>query len=82
MVPANAPISQGLKHMRETESKGIKKLLQVAFFIVKKGKPLSDFADITELEKQGYPFIELDMKIEMLVGILSCPFHSICLTKM
>ena len=50
-APANAPIAQGLKLMRETESKGLQKLFEVAFFIAKKDRLLSDFEDLIELEK-------------------------------
>ena len=42
-IPSDAPILQGMKRMRETESRGLQKLFEVAYYVAAPGRPLSDF---------------------------------------
>ena len=50
-IPTDAPIAQGFKRMRQTESEGLQKLFDVAYYVATKGRPLSDFESLIELEK-------------------------------
>ena len=50
-MPSDAPIVQGLKRMRESEHRGIQKLFDVAYYIAKQGRPLTDFESLIALEK-------------------------------
>ena len=50
-IPTDAPIAQGFKRMRQTESEELQKLFDVAYYVAKKGRPLSDFESLLELEK-------------------------------
>ena len=50
-VPSDAPIVQELKRMRESEHRGIQKLFDVAYYIAKQGRPLTDFESLIALEK-------------------------------
>ena len=57
-VPSDAPIVQGLKRMRESENRGIQKLFDVAYYIAKQGRPLTDFESLIALEKMhGVDFL-------------------------
>ena len=57
-VPSDAPIVQGLKRMRESEHRGIQKLFDVAYYIAKQGRPLTDFESLIALEKMhGVDFV-------------------------
>ena len=49
-IPTDAPIAQSFKRMRQTESEGLQKLY-VAYYVAIKGRPLSDFESLIELEK-------------------------------
>ena len=50
-IPTDAPILQGVKRMRDTEAQGLQKLFDVAYYVASKGRPLSDFKSLIELEK-------------------------------
>ena len=50
-IPTDAPIAQGFKRMRQAESEGLQKLFDVAYYVATKGRPLSDFESLIELEK-------------------------------
>ena len=50
-IPTDAPIVQGFKRMRQTESEGLQKLFDVAYYVATKGRLLSDFESLIELEK-------------------------------
>ena len=50
-IPTDAPIAQGFKRTRQTESEGLQKLFDVAYYVATKGRPLSDFESLIELEK-------------------------------
>ena len=50
-VPEDSAIASGLQKMGEKERSGLKKLMDVAYFIALKGRPFTDFKDLIELEK-------------------------------
>ena len=45
------PRKQKMRKMGEIERKGVKKLMDIAFFIAVKGRPFTNFKDHIELEK-------------------------------
>ena len=50
-VPADSPISSGLKKMGVKEKQALTKLHDVAYYIALKGRPFTDFKDLIDLEK-------------------------------
>ena len=50
-VPTNSAIATGMQKMNEKERTGVKKLMDIAYFIALKGRPFTDFKDHIELEK-------------------------------
>ena len=50
-APNDSHIASGLQKMGEKERSGLKKLMEVAYFIALKGRPFTDFKDMIELEK-------------------------------
>ena len=50
-IPSNAPILQGMKRTRETESRGLQKLFEVAYYVAAQGRPPSGFESLIHLEK-------------------------------
>ena len=51
VIPDQSAIASGMRKMGEIERKGVKKLMDIAFFIAVKGRPFTDFKDHIELEK-------------------------------
>ena len=51
VIPANSAIASGIQTMSEKERHGIKKLMDIAYFIALKGRPFTDFRDHIELER-------------------------------
>ena len=51
VIPANSAIASGIQTMSEKERHGIKKLMDIAYFIALKGRPFTDFQDHIELER-------------------------------
>ena len=79
-VPSDAPIVQGLKRMRESEHRGIQKLFDVAYYIAKKGRSLTDFESLIALEKMWIS-LEQATKIGKHVVIFCCQFRIISFRK-
>ena len=50
-IPDDCPIASGMKKMSKKEELGIKKLMDIAYFIALKARPFTDFKDQIELEK-------------------------------
>ena len=50
-IPINCIIASGIKRMDEKGMLGIKKLMDIAYFIAMKARPFTDFVDHIELEK-------------------------------
>ena len=50
-VPADSAISMGLQNMSEKENQTVEKLHEIAFYLVLKGHPFTNFQDQTKLEK-------------------------------
>ena len=50
-VPSHSAIATGMQKMSEKERVGIKKLMDISYFIALKGRPFTDFTDHLELEK-------------------------------
>ena len=51
VIPDQSAIASGMRKMGEIKRKGVKKLMDIAFFIAVKGRPFTDFKDHIELEK-------------------------------
>ena len=81
-VPSDAPIVQGLKRMRESEHRGIQKLFDVAYYIAKQGRPLTDFESLIALEKMhGVDFLGTSYGNWKACRIFCCQFRIISLRK-
>ena len=65
-IPTDALIAQGFKRMRQTESEGLQRLFDVAYYVATKGRPLSDFESLIE-NYTVFLFTVRNMKTEMLV---------------
>ena len=50
-IPINCLIASGIKRMDEKGMLGIKKLIDIAYFIAMKARPFTNFVDHIELEK-------------------------------
>ena len=50
-IPTDSAISSSFQKMSEVERAGIKKLIDIAYFIALKGRPFTDFQSHIELEK-------------------------------
>ena len=49
-IPTDSAISSSFQKMSEVERAGIKKLIDIAYFIALKGRPFTDFQSHIELE--------------------------------